>query len=356
MSHQQQAHGMAARRFHDQFGTLSINALETVHGGGGTVHGYTVLSPSTSHRQVSSSRSQSRSQSNNTSPQQQRAKELNMWPDASLGLHPRRLSNSTGSATSMHDQLTVDRFHHSHATSIASTLSIHQAQRQYNESMDGAHAKNTEGQEEEDLPLRALVEPSPLSPVTPDASRQKQRLSLDKYAASYYLRLSRLQLSQRLALLLVAYVVFLACWAVARAGHNVAVEQVEVFPWWTPVSVMMTVVMLHASKLVFELAPLGGREKVILSCVVCNLICLLAYLGSALGWIPVEMDTRGRRFPPERFCEWLFCTPLLIALVANVSDYMFRADRHMIQVRRGEHSWRERHSFRPFTPLLFTPH
>jgi hypothetical protein len=321
------------RHSNDQFGTLSIDALATTHGH--NVHGYVVLSPSPSMRRLSSS---SRATSTGTSPQHvstTAATSDATWPE--LGLHPRRVSshNAVSTSSSLHDQLTTERFQHSHAGSIATTSSMHQAQQRHDAAVQQQEALRGEDVQ----PI--TIEPLPLSPMSPSPSPESVRIksnarraiTLDKYAASFYLRVSSWQLSQRLLALVLTYVGLLVYWSWMRSGHDDASLLMESFPWWTPVWVMSTVVVLHANKLLLDVAPLlGGRGKIILSCVTCNFICLLAYVISALHLVPVELDTRGRRFSPERFCEWLLCTPLLIALVANVSDYTFRADRHMIQV------------------------
>ena len=83
---------------------------------------------------------------------------------------------------------------------------------------------------------------------------------------------------------------------------------------------------MHLMKLCFNVSALKGREKIILSCLCVNCICCVAYGANALGLVRIYMDAHGRRFLPTRFLEWICATPLLVLLIANLSDFLFRAE------------------------------
>ena len=168
-----------------------------------------------------------------------------------------------------------------------------------------------------------------LPPGTQAVPPLPQRLPgyLSNYLSSYFLQVSSHQLMNMLSILFITFLVTLGICLYLIPGRR----DDSGFPWWTPTIAMLSVVSMHAMKLLWNVSALRGREKIILACLTVNTICTISYGTNAVQLVRVTDDVHGRRFIITRFLEWIFATPLLVLLIANLSDFMFRADRAMIQ-------------------------
>ena len=193
-------------------------------------------------------------------------------------------------------------------------------------------------------------QPQPQSPQSPPQMQASKSPSGRQAVSSAHHKHSRLYQKQAtanesvppaspltsvsLSSLLAALGVLLLAYVAAVVAVILFVDSIpdrSTFPWHTPTIVMLCVASMHAIKLVVHLSSSRGRAKVIVICVVINSICTLSYAANASGLLGVRIDTFGRQLVFARFLEWIFTTPLLVMLVASLSDYMMRADATMLQ-------------------------